>query len=207
MREALSTAACSPREMDHLGAILAGYWIMTQDAVPGVADATETVKDIQAFVRGADELAQESAPQQVLAMMLTHIVALDRSTDTETLAQTVNKAIAEDTGEVGELFARKSAERVCERWGIKTIRQSDKLDSKGRPIPRMGEGRGIWINPQAQPLRALFKGGPYDGDRWLFELSRLPSFKRAKKNVRIGGFSGKAIWLSWDEINAIDDDG
>lgn len=207
LRDALNNAGCQPREMDHLGAILAGYWVMTQDGVPSADDASGVTNDIAPFIRGGEEMAQESAAQHILAMVLTHIVSLDRSTDAESLAQVINKAISDDTMEPNEGYTRESCKRVCERWGIRPVRQNEKLDSKGRTIPRLGDGRGIWINPQAQPLRNLFKGTPYEGDRWLFELSRLPSFKRAKKSVRIGGVSGKAIWLSWDEINSLDDDG
>ena len=62
MRAALGRVGCVPREMDQLGAILAGYWILVRDGLPSDEDATDIAKDIEAFIRGADEMEQDDAP-------------------------------------------------------------------------------------------------------------------------------------------------
>ena len=210
-REALKAVGCVPREMDNLGAILAGHWLLTEDGVPDEEAAAETVKIIaDGFVRGADDMAREDTPQAVLAMLLSRVVSLDRSTDQESIARLIEQAMNPSD----DVFAdrRGHAVKVLERWGIRPLRADqvyvDDNEKKG-PLPRLGMGNGLWIDPRVQPLRGIFTGTPYDGDRWLIALMRLPSAHRAKKAVRVGALPTpcKAIWISWDEISEVHDTG
>ncbi|WP_298214615.1 ATP-binding protein [Acidocella sp.] len=204
-RLALGREGCVAREMDQLGAILAGYWVLAHDGAPGEDEAAGIAGDIRAFIRGADEMAEDDGPQLVLMKLLTHVVQLDRSTDTDTVARVIEAAMAPRTFEPGETGDIARARRVLERFGVRAVRADDKDGDTGKPVPRLGQGNGLWINPRAEPLRKVFMGTPYDGERWLFEILRLPSARRSKSSVRIGSVSGKAVWLSWDDISGADD--
>jgi hypothetical protein len=210
-RAALGRGGCVAREMDQLGAILAGHWLLTEDGVPQPNVADDTVKFIEAFVRGADEMARDDAPQLVLAQLLSKVVKLERSTDEETLARLISNTMLSDSeitmSELDQaLYRREQAVKVLERWGIRPVRIDDVTDRQGRVIPRLSCGNGLWIDPRVQSLRGIFTGTPYEGDRWLFELMRLPSAKRSRTNVRIGAMPpGKSVWISWDDINDVSD--
>ena len=43
------------------------------------------------------------------------------------------------------------------------------------------------------------RGSAFEGDRWATELGRLESARRSKGNVRIGGYSGKGLWVARDD--------
>jgi hypothetical protein len=134
------------------------------------------------------------------------VIQLDRSTDTDTVARVIEAAMAPKTFEPGETGDIARARRVLDRFGVRAVRADDCKDpDTGKPVPRLGQGNGLWINPRAEPLRKVFTGTPYDGERWLFEIMRMPSARRAKRTVRVGGAPAKPVWLSWDDICGFDD--
>lgn len=205
-RAALGASGCVAREMDQLGTILAGYWMLAHDGVPNEAAAAAIVQDVSAFMRGADEMAVDDAPQRVLSLLLSRVVSMDRSTDQESLARVIRNAMKADL-ETGAM--RDQAVKVLERWGMRAVRATDIHDPQrhDRFIPRLGDGNGLWLDPRVTPLRQIFENTPYAGDRWLFEVLRLPHARRSPKNVRVGAMNPtKAVWISWDAISQSDDD-
>jgi hypothetical protein len=184
--------------MDQVGAILAGWWVMVEDGVPNDIQAMDAVGAIGEFVRGADEVAQDDGPRQLVQFIASTLVQRDRSTDVEQIGVLIDKAFAATSADNDPQAARK----LLERYGIRPIRASEIEDRQGRPVPRAGDGDGIWFSEKAQTLRSLFRGGEFEGDRWVYELMRHASARNSRsRNVRIGGISGRAIWLSradWD---------
>jgi len=77
---------------------------------------------------------------------------------------------------------------------MRPIRSWEIRDAQGRPVPRKGEGDGVWLLPVS--VAALFQGSDFGvGDRWKTELMRLDGARRSDGNVRVGAAVGKALWL------------
>lgn len=198
-REALAAVQCAAREMDQMGAILASWWVLTSDGAPSSAEALDGVHAVGAFIRGAIEVAQEDGPRRMLAHLATFAVQQDRSTDRELVGKLVEYAFTDDV----ELPT--NTRRWLERYGIRVIRAGETEDRQRRPVPRLGPGDGIWFGRSMQTLTELFKGTPWEGARWTHEMLRLEGARASKRNVRIGGFSGPAIWLPRSEWDPPDD--
>ncbi len=188
-RGALARYGCAPREMDQLGAILAAWWVLVADGVPEPAAADGTVLAIAGYVRGADQVAEDDGPRAVVRFLSSSLVQRDRSTDVEQIGVLVEAAFA-NTGE-----AREAPQRLLERNGIRVVKVSDALGPNGKPIPRGDMGDGVWFSRSAQTLRRIFAGSDFEGERWAYELARLPGAFDRRKSVRIAGASGPAIWV------------
>jgi hypothetical protein len=188
-REALARHGCAPREMDQAGAILAAWWVLTADGLPSQSAADDAVRAIAAFLRGAEEVAEDDGPRRVVRFLASSLVQRDRSTDIEQIGVLVAKAFRNH----GE--AREGPQRLLERFGIRVVQESDALGTNGKPIPRGDLGAGLWLSKSAEPLKDKFRGSPYEGERWVFELARLPGAVESRKSVRVGGVSGPAIWV------------
>lgn len=195
-RAALAKVQCAPREMDQLGAILASWWVLTSDGVPRDVEALDGVHAIGAFIRGARQVEREDGPRMMLAHLATSSVQQDRSTDRELIASLVRKAFSDDPMET-----IPGARKWLERNGIKIVK-AEETEWRGKAVKRGGPGDGLWFGVNMQTLRALFVGSVWEGGKWTQEMMRFRSARRPKdENVRIGDYSGAAIWLSradWD---------
>jgi hypothetical protein len=200
-RAALASVECAAREMDQMGAILASWWVLTQDGIPDENAALDGVAAVAAFIRGADEVVADDGPRRLVQFLASTTIQRDRSTDIEQIGVLVEQAFSKDTLEDGA-----GARRLLMRYGIRVIRGAELEDARGRPVPRAAQGDGIWFSQKAETLRGIFKGGPFEGDRWMTEMMRHASAKEwRRQNVRIGGVSGPAIWLSRSDWDPPDD--
>jgi hypothetical protein len=188
-REALARHGCAPREMDQAGAILAAWWVLTAEGVPDARAADDGVAAIAAFLRGADEIAEDDGPRRVVRFLASSLVQKDRSTDVEQVGVLVQRAF-DNMGE-----AREGPQRLLERNGVRVIQEGDALTSNNKPIPRGDLGAGLWFSKSSEPLKKIFHGSPYEGERWAFELARLPGAIEWRRSVRVGGVSGPALWV------------
>ncbi len=197
-RAALGRAGCVAREMDQLGAVLAGWWYLVEDEPPNDAQASSTVRAVANFIRGAETMGEEDAPRQVLSILLSRVVNMNRSTDQESIAKLIEIGFTEASEQQAD---RENAVRVLERWGMRVVRGIEITDFAGRTVPRLGPGNGVWINPRVEGLKGIFNGTPFAGDRWLTELRRLDHVKLSSSNVRVGALPpGRAIWLGADAL-------
>ena len=196
-RAALARAQCAAREMDQIGAILATWWVLVEDGVPSADQAMDGVGAIGAFIRGAVAVALEDGPRRMVQHLAGRTIQRDRSTDLEQVGVLVREVFEAEIGTDAD-----ANRRILMRNGIRVIRASDVNDRQGRKIPRGADGDGIWFGRTVNELRDLFGGTVWDGDRWTYEMLRHPSAVEWRdKNVRIGGVSGPAIWISradWD---------
>jgi hypothetical protein len=202
-REALARSQCAPREMDQIGAILAAWWVVTAEGEPDAAAASDGVAAVAEFIRGAEDVAADDGPRRVVQFLASTTVQRDRSTDIEQIGVLVEKAWS-----ARDPTVREGPQRLLERFGIRIVQGDDAKTSNGKPVPRGMLGDGMWFAKSAETLRQLFRGGPYEGDRWAYELARHPTAVESKKTVRVGGVTGAAIWLSredWAPPGAEDD--
>jgi len=199
-RGALARAQCAAREMDQMGAILASWWVLTEDGVPDPTQALDAVGAVGDFIRGADQVAAEDGPRTVVQFLSGTVVQRDRSTDQEQIGTLLEKAFAQAGDE-----AESAGKWLC-RYGIRPIRADAKDDHKQRAVPRMAPGDGMWFAKKAETLRALFRGSPHEGDRWIYEMLRHPSARDSRSRlIRVGGVVGPAIWLSRADWGPPDD--
>lgn len=200
-RNALNQAGCAPREMDQQGAILAGWWVLTEDGVPDERAARIGVAAIAEFIRKSVDVAEDDSSRRMLNYLLSSLVSLERSTDQESIGTLIQKAF--------EPFEQENstARKILARYGIRCVRFDEHHDARNMVIPRGSEGDGIWFANGAEPLKALFKNSPFDGDRWKFELARLETARKSVATVRIGGLRpGRAIWVSrYDVVGETND--
>ncbi len=201
-RAALARAQCAAREMDQIGAILATWWVLAEDGVPTEAQALDGVGAIGAFIRGAAAVALEDGPRRMVQHLAGRTIQRDRSTDLEQVG-----VLVRETFEAATDSEADPTRRLLMRSGIRVIRATDLKDKQQRPVPRGADGDGIWFGRTVNELRALFGGTVWDGDRWTYEMLRHPSAVEWRhKNVRIGGVSGPAIWISRADWDPPDDD-
>ena len=201
-REALSRAGCAPREMDQLGAIIAGWWILTEEGVPDDRRALEGVRALDGFVRIASEVAEEDASRRVVQHLLSTMVQLNRSTNRDQIGSLLEIAWNGDEKEEVDIDRQpSSAIGVLVNYGLRPIAARDEVDRRTKkPVPRGGPGDGVWIANRVTGLAELFRNTPYEGYRWLYELKRLESHRESVGNIRIGGYSGRCIWISRNDL-------
>ena len=204
-REALGRSGCAAREMDQFGALLAGWWVLTEDGLPDDKQALGGVVALDAYVRRADEVEADSGQRRCLQFLQTSMVQKDRSTDVETVGALVERAWERPDDTYDPNADRGASARYLERVGIRVIRHDEPPDKFAkRPAPRGSVGDGMWISRTHQWLKALFAGqrGMAEG-RWKQELGRLPGAVASAGGVKIqsGVASSAAIWLpreTWD---------
>ena len=201
-RAALSRAGCDPREMDQLGAVLAGHWVLTEDGVPSSLMADGMVGAISAYIGTAEAVAADDGPRRVLHHLLSSLVPRNRSTELAQIGMLIEEAFKPDSGIDGD--TRVAAE-VLARYGVRVVRATDISDGFGRTVPRLADGDGVWLGRSVKPLHAIFGDSPFAGDRWLYEVMRAETARASRTNVRIGGYAGRAIWLSRADLVPPDD--
>lgn len=207
-RAALQEKRCAPREMDQLGALMAGWWILTHDGVPNEMGALEGVGALIEFMREAEDSVAQDASMQMVNHLLSQLVQMQRSTERKPIAALIRRCIEKtpDPAEDGE-FGRSVASEVLAQYGMRVIRAGEIKDVRGREIPRMADGIGVWFAPACDPLRRLFDGTPFAGQRWEHELRRLESARQRSTTMRIGALSARGcVWISGEELGFGDAD-
>jgi hypothetical protein len=205
-RAALAAKGCSPGEMDQLGAILASWWVLTEDGAPDARTVLQGVEGIAEYIRGAETVALDDAPRRLIQHLASVNLQQDRSTDQEPAGVLIERAFSPNAEDYPD-----AADKWLQRYGIRPVRRALIADRQKRPVPRpeirrnadgTGTEDGLWFAPRSTPLRHIMRGTDFEGDRFTYELLRLPSaIAQRKKNIRIGGYSGPAIWISladWD---------
>jgi hypothetical protein len=210
-RSALSDDGCPPREMDQIGALLAGWWILTQENKPSAADGRQGVGALREFIRGAEEMTADDGPRRMITHMFTSHVQVQRSTLKRPLNALIERGLKKyhnfDPDRPDD-FGVDAARTVLADLGIRVIRYDDtEKGKKGVPAPRAADGNGIWFAPGSVELRALFRGTVWEGERWIYELKRFETAREWKQKIRIGSFVGRAIWVGAEELGIEAEDG
>lgn len=212
-RVALRERDCSPREMDSKGALLAGWYVLTHEGLPGDLQLSEGVAALGELVVSAEQARLDDGPRRALRHLLGFLATLHRSTDRDPIGVLLDRSYGDDpTRDPG------SAWDTLGNYGIRPIRAcrvpDDKVDltkpctcaacedpRTHKPVPRIGRGDGLWIANSNDQLTRLFAGTDWDAGRWRQQLLRLPSARGSKRSVRVGGNSGYAIWLARADLH------
>jgi hypothetical protein len=203
-REALGRSGCAPRQMDQMGAILAGWWALVEDVAPTEREAINAVAAVTDFVSRADEIAEQTDGRQVAQHLASSRLEGDRSSEKWPAAEICMRVWETksdpETGEAVESFDPTWHERAG-RNGLRVIRADDTASRFGRPpAPRGGPGDGVWIAFGAVPIKAVFEGTAWGGQRYRYLLRGLPSAKESAGPMRIGHVTARAVWLSRADV-------
>ena len=95
-RVLLRERGCDPREMDGKSALLAGWYVLTQEGLPGDAQLREGVAAIGELIVSADQARLNDAPRRCLQHLLGYAVALHRSTDKDPIGVLLERAWGAD---------------------------------------------------------------------------------------------------------------
>lgn len=206
-RASLKARGCAPREMDQLGALLAGHWILTEEGEPGEIDGAAGVRAVMEFIRDSDEITTDDTPRRMMNHLLSTMVMLDRSSSHEPIATLVRSALHPGGDEVASL-KRGTHERFLGNYGMRVIRANDTAkDRRGRSAPRAADGAGVWFHTRHAQLQRIFDGTPWAGDRWLWALRGFESARTPKMTVRIGDMDGsRCVWVGAEELGFHEDD-
>ncbi len=204
-RTELSAKGCAPREMDQLGAILAGWWVLVRDGDPQARGALEGVAGLADFTRTTDIVAEDSNARRLVQYLMTKAVQLDRSTAREPIGNLILRVIAGNV--IGEDYATgvDTAKRALGAHGIRVIRLEENPDPRIPPEPCLSMGGGIWLNPRATELASLFENSDWAASRWISGLLEMDRCKRSTNAIRVGGVVTKAIWLPLEELQLVDE--
>jgi hypothetical protein len=222
LREGLRKVGCSPREMDHLGALLAGYWVLTEEGLPddrGVRIAINALHGASAdepgLIRSRAEMEQDSRPRRMLQHLQSSHVYLHRSSEREPIGKLIeigwrldrDLLVRDDQGTWGR--SDEAARELLTHYGIRVVLRCERFgepkpingcfcqhckDRRG-PIPRGSDDYGVWFANSNPELKRLFTGTAFEGERWQHEMRRLPTARTHRSTVRIGSVPVRATWL------------
>jgi hypothetical protein len=194
-RAALGRVGCVAREMDQLGAVLAGWWYLVEDQPPNDAQASSTVRAVANFIRGSETMDEEDSSHTAMAIFISRLISRDTTVHQESIASLISTAIS-DCSEYES--ARKVACAALGNFGIKAVRASDRL------APRGSDGNGFWLNPTVQGLQRLFENTPFAGDRWKTEMIRHPAVSRNHQPVRVAKLPpARCFWVNLDVLGIV----
>ena len=151
-RARLSEIGCAAREMDQMGALLAGWWILTRDGAPTSRDAIEGVGAIMAFVRTAEDVATESGPRRAISYLLSQRVQYDGTTRQDQIAALLERAF--DGGD-----DQDGAVRALQSHGLRPILpclRKWRWMSPDESSARKQKAPSMWIRDPGLPI------GPVD---------------------------------------------
>ena len=208
-RKALAEAGCSPCEMDSKGALLAGWYVMTNDGLPMARDIREGIAALGTLLVTAVQAEEDGAPQQVIQHLMASHIQLHRSTDRKPVGEMMEAAFSD--GMDDQDISNWAAADQLGRYGIRVVRRcyyaggqsprdpcecANCLTKTRKRVPRPGQGAGVWVATRYPALDALFMGSDYAERKWLTALARARDALPSGKSIRIGpGYSGHAIWL------------
>lgn len=212
-RAELSKAGCAPREMDQLGGLLAGWFVLVRDGLPDEAAGREGIAAISDFIRDREDVVAQDAPMQMINHLLSTVVQMQRSTERKPIGELIARVLrppsAASTEPLADEERLSTAIEILSQHGIRVIRAEEPKNRRGVDAPRLAFGNGIWFSPNVSTLRDIFSGTPFEGNRWSYEMMRLETARRSTKVVRIGKMPpAKCIWVTADELGfgSTDDD-
>ncbi|MBU8543983.1 MULTISPECIES: hypothetical protein [Roseomonadaceae] len=202
LRGALLRHGCSPRDSDQLGSLLAGWWILSSDALPSEAEAKGLVAMCAAYIPEQAMVREESAARRAWLALATTSVTLRSGTQRRQIGELVRDALREDIG------LASAAETELRQWGMRTDSLSpedavrllrDIDDTQVRKWPLVG----VWFGRKHSELQRLFDKTASPGEAWWRAMQSQPGAWRGLKNIRIGDVASGAFFVSRDALGGL----
>jgi hypothetical protein len=185
-RAAAGGREATARSSDQLGALLAGWWVMTKDEPLHAAEADEEMGRLLPFLTTRTAAAQVDTAMLVLQHLLSSRVPMkERSSDQITVVAAIGKAwraqhrLLNGGGDLAD-DARGNVEfwkRQLGSWGLSL----NAFGQEGRGWPWPFDGKpspGLLIADGHQLLDHLFRGSPWQNKAWLSPLLDLPGARK-----------------------------
>lgn len=217
LRAAVGRAGCQPREMDQMGSLLAGWWVLANDGIPSEKEADGVVQGIVGYIRTADDTATDSGPQRMIDHFLSQKVQMDRSSDKRSISSLISRMLLQPSDESIDdpdmTYSRKTVESALASYGLRVVRHNEPKPRSGQDAPRGSQGDGLWIWPRNAMLRALFKDTVYAGDKFIYDFTQLESYRPPprddrgrEKTITMDGKKNKGcFWVRCCELGLSDD--
>jgi hypothetical protein len=180
-RTALAEAGCAAREMDQMGALLAGWWILTHEGLPGEAGAREGVGMAAEFIRPASDTIEDSGPRRAVQHLLSQLIQFDGTTRQEQVGILLERAWTPSD----EAWDHQADAKVLARFGMRPIRPCLERFQWRVPMPEEPDFPNGPVNWRARPDR------PGDVIAGCTCKSCLDHQKRPVPRLSAGG----GIWL------------
>lgn len=155
-RSALAAANCAPREMDQLGSLLAGWWILTREGLPGEAGAREAIGMAAEFIRPIADTIEDGGPRRAVQHLLAQLIQYDGSTRHEQVGTLLDRCW--EHREVGDEHGI-DAPRILGRFGMRPVPPCRQIYEWRRPVagevdwPDAGQGPFAWyLRPDVTPV-------------------------------------------------------
>lgn len=120
-RAALSKVGCAPREMDQLGALLTGWWILTEQGVADERAAMMGVDIAKEFIRTAADVEFDSAPRNAVRHLVSRLLQFDGSTRRELVSALLDRAWRPQGTEYELEKSQEVADATLRRHGLRAI--------------------------------------------------------------------------------------
>lgn len=206
-REAAGQLDATSRSMDQIGALVAGWWALTNDAplTPRVA-AAEMARFAALLVTRADA-ADESAGRQVLQHLLgSRILLAERTSDQITVQAALEKAAR---AQIAADPLTDDMDRSRRQLGASGLFLNlTGRDGRGWPWPFEGPTRpGLLVATELPAVRALFVHSEWPKTGWREPLRDLPGVMVSRRVMKFpaGGVS-RALFLPLGLLGIEDDD-
>ena len=195
-REGVLACGCAAREADQMGAVLAGWWILTHEGAPDARGVAEGLNAVPGFIRTVATVAEDSNAARLVRFLMTCAIQLSRSTEREPIGELITDVLACPAGETGGLGPTR---RALATHGMRVMRADEIEDSRHRALPRLGPA-GVWFNVGATELRRLMDGTEWSGNRLETGLCELATGRRSPVPVRVGSVICRPVWVSLDDL-------
>ena len=216
-RGALAAVGCSPREMDSKGALLAGWYVMTNDGLPDTRALREGIAALGGFIVTAAQAEDDDAPRRAVQHLVASHVQLHRSSDKEPIGELLEVAYgigdeARTPAAAADILARNGIRAVLACMRVKPPPDGGACRCPGcwsdrfnKPIPRPDRSSGVWIASRHPSLETIFRGTDFDDRKWLTAIARCRDARLSGRSIRIGAYSGHAVWLPRELVLPPDD--
>lgn len=215
-REAAGALDATSRSMDQVGALLAGWWTLTEDAPLTPRVAAQEMARFAALLTTRADAAGEGNGQLVLQHLLgSRIVLAERTSDQVTVQAALDRAAraqaalsgAQD-GEYRDSLA-SDVDRSKRQLGASGL-FLNVLGQDGRGWPWPFEGRpepGLLIATELPAVRALFHGSDWPKTGWREPLRDLPGVRVSRRSMKFpAGGPSRAVFVPLGVLGISDDD-
>ncbi len=216
-REAAGAMDATSRSMDQVGALLAGWWTLTEDAPLTPRVAKQEMARFADLLTTRADAAGEGSGQLVLQHLLgSRIVLAERTSDQVTVQAALDRAAraqlalsrSAGAGEIGQM-SQDDVERARRQLGASGL-FLNLLGATGRGWPWPFDGApqpGLMIATELPAVRALFHNSDWPKTAWREPLRDLPGVRVSRRSMKFpAGGPSRVVFVPLGVLGISDDD-